>query len=55
MYINGDAGGGKLAACRKIGGNYMKVKFMRERGITGKRGEFEGKIEVGEGHVSVVD
>ncbi|PNX82993.1 hypothetical protein L195_g024664 [Trifolium pratense] len=22
MYINGDAGDGKLEACRKIGGNY---------------------------------
>jgi hypothetical protein len=28
MYINGD---GKLETCRKIGGNYMKVKLMREK------------------------
>jgi hypothetical protein len=31
MYINGDAGDGKLETCRKIGGNYMKVKLMREK------------------------
>jgi hypothetical protein len=28
MNINGDAGDGKLEACWKIGGSYMKVKLM---------------------------
>ncbi|MCI25511.1 hypothetical protein A2U01_0046702, partial [Trifolium medium] len=37
MYINGDAGDGKLEACRKIGGSYRKVKLMRERDYRNER------------------